>query len=126
MARGVGAAEFDALENFGLGFFAEAVEAGDLAGKAGGFEFGDGFDAEFVVQGLDLFGADAGDLDHFEQAGRDGGFEFVVIGELAGGGEFGDFFLKASPMPLISPRRSSAMSLSSGSVRVSSARAALA
>ena len=43
MARGVGAAEIDAFENLGLGFFAEAFELGDLAGVAGGFEFGDGF-----------------------------------------------------------------------------------
>ena len=49
---------------------------------------------KLIVESLGFFGADAGDLNHLKQAGGDGGFQFVVIRELAGGGEQSDFFLK--------------------------------
>ena len=80
---------------FALRLFAEAVEFGHLSGFASGFELLDGFDAEFFVERLDFFRAEAGDVPHLDQAGRDGGFEFVVVGKLAGRDEFGDFLLGA-------------------------------
>ena len=46
------------------------------------------------MERLGFFWADAGDLDHLEQTGGNGGFQFVVIRQLAGGGEQGDFFLE--------------------------------
>src|SRR5260221_10936282 len=94
MAGGIGAAEIDAFEDFGLGLLAEPVEFGHLAGFAGGFEFGNGLDAELVVERLDFLGADAGNLEQLEKSGGNGGLEFIVIGQFPGGGEFGDFFLE--------------------------------
>ena len=79
---------------FACVFFAETLQPGDLAGETGGFEFRDGLDAEFFVERLDFFGADAGNLHHLHQARGNGGLEFLVIGQPPGGCEFGDFFLK--------------------------------
>jgi hypothetical protein len=94
MFRGVGAAERDAFTNFDLRLLTESGEFRNLAGLAGGFEFCDSFDAEFVVQDLDLLGTDAGDLEHFQKAGRSFGPEFVVVGHVTGGDELGDFLLE--------------------------------
>ena len=41
MARSIGAAEVDALENFGLGFFAETLQPRNFSRQAGGFQLGD-------------------------------------------------------------------------------------
>ena len=95
MARRVSASEFDAFENSALGFFAEAGQCGDLARFAGGFELVDRFDTELFVQRFDLFGAQAGDLEHLHQAGRDGRFQSVVVSQFAGGDQFSDLFLDA-------------------------------
>src|SRR5260221_4079539 len=94
MAGGIGAAEIDAFEDFGLGLLAETVESGHFAGFAGGFEFGNGLDAQLVVKRLDFFWTDAGNREQLEKPGGNRGLEFVVVGELPGGGELGDFFLE--------------------------------
>ena len=52
------------------------------------------FDAQLVVQRLDFFRADAGNFQHLDQARRNGGLQFVVVGQLAGVTQFGDFFLE--------------------------------
>ena len=95
MARGVLAAELDALQNLGLGLFAEAVQLRDFAVLAGLLQLFHRFDAELVVERLDFFRTQAGNAQHRDQARRDGGLEFLVIGQFAGGDQFGDFFLEA-------------------------------
>src|ERR1041385_2461975 len=77
------------------GFFAETFERSDAAVLAGDFEFFDGFDAERVVQGFDFFGADAWNFQQQQEAGGNGGFEFVVVGKFSSGDELGDFFADA-------------------------------
>jgi hypothetical protein len=94
MARGVSAAKGDAFQNFRLRLFAKALQLRHFAGIAGGFEVADGFDAQFIVERLDFFGADPGNLQQLQQAGRSRGFEIIVVSQLAGGGQFGDFFLE--------------------------------
>ena len=84
------ALEGDAFENLRLRLFTEAVEHSDLAGFARGFEGFDGVHAEFVVELLHLLWTERGDAEHLDEAGRDGGFQLVVVGELAGGDELGD------------------------------------
>ena len=54
----------------------------------------DGLDAELVVQGFDLLRTDAGNAEQFHQPGGNGGFQFFVVGQFAGGDQFGDFFLE--------------------------------
>ncbi len=45
------------------------------------------------MQRFDFLGAESGNIEHGDQPGRRGGFEVLVIGEFAGGDEFGDLFL---------------------------------
>jgi hypothetical protein len=52
--------EGEGLEEVLLGFFAEAVEGGDLVGVTGGFQFFEGIDTQFEVEATDFFGAEAG------------------------------------------------------------------
>jgi len=73
MARGVLDAEFDAFEDFGLGFFAEAVELGDFIFEAGFLELFNGFEAEFVVQALIFLGR-VREWSAWHEAGRNGVF----------------------------------------------------
>jgi 3' terminal RNA ribose 2'-O-methyltransferase Hen1 len=91
MARGVLAAELDAGNDVGLGFGAEAGELRDFILLTGFFQLFQRGDAELVVHGFDFFRTDAGDGEHLDEAGRDGGFEFVVVGEFSRGEEFADF-----------------------------------
>ena len=70
MFRGIKAAAFDAFEDVGLRFFAEAVQFGDFAGLAGGLEFFDGIHAEVFIEHLDFFGAKSGNFQQVEQARR--------------------------------------------------------
>ena len=58
------------------------------------FELLDGFDAQLVVQGLDLLRAQAGDFEHRDQPGRGRSLQLLVILQLAGGDEFGDLLLE--------------------------------
>ena len=44
---------------------------------------------------FDLLGAQAGDLQHLDQAGRDRGLQVIVVGQFAGADEVGDLFLYA-------------------------------
>ncbi len=125
MARGELAAEVDAFANFGLGFFAEAVEDGDFAVFAGLLELFDGFDGEFVVEGFDFFGAEAGNAEHGDEAGRDGGFEVVVVLELPVWTSSQTFSWMLSPTPLRRVSESGQKIVGSGAVAASMARAAL-
>ena len=49
---------------------------------------------ELVVQHLDLFGAQPGDVEHRHQPGRRRSLQILVILQAAGGDEFGDFLLE--------------------------------
>ena len=84
------ALEGDAFENLRLRLLAEAIEHSDLARLARGFERLDGVHAQLVVELLDLLRPEAGDAEHLDEAGRDGGFQLVVVGEVPGGDELGD------------------------------------
>ena len=46
------------------------------------------------MQRLDLLRTEPGNLEHLQQARRDGRLEFLVIGQLSGRCEFGDLFLQ--------------------------------
>jgi hypothetical protein len=84
----------DALQDPGLALFSEALERGDLAGAASGFELDDGLESQVVVQGLDFLRGQPGEVEQLEEAGWDGGFELIVVGEPAGGDEEGDLLLQ--------------------------------
>lgn len=92
---GVLPAALDALEEVGLGFFAEAGEGGDLACLAGFFEGLNRFDGEFFAEGEDAFGAETRDFEQFDQSGGNGSFEFFVVAEASGGDELGNFVAEA-------------------------------
>jgi len=95
MPRCVSAFELNALQNLALGFLAEPFEFRDAARFAGRLELVDGLDAELVVHRFDLLGAEAGDLQHLDQAGRDRGLQFLVVGQFASSHQLGDFLLDA-------------------------------
>src|ERR1035441_4523262 len=67
VARGVGAAAADAFENVGLRLLPKPLQAGDLAVFARLLKLLDRFEAEFVVQGLDLLWPQPGDVEHRHQ-----------------------------------------------------------
>ena len=84
MFRGVSPPALDAFENVRLRLFAKAVEPGDLAGFARRFQFPDRINAELLIQRLDFLWSQSGNFQHFNQARRDGRFQFVVVSQLAG------------------------------------------
>ena len=88
MMASVLALERDALENFLLTLFAKPIQLGHLARFTGSFQRLDGFDAELVVEGLDLLGAHALNIQHLDQPSRDGGFEVGVVLQFAGLDQF--------------------------------------
>jgi hypothetical protein len=94
MAGGELALERDALEDLGLGLFAEAVERGDPALRTGGFKFFEGRDPKFVVQLFDLLRAETRDRKHVHKTGGNRGFQLLVVGQPAGGDEDGDLLLE--------------------------------
>ena len=94
VARGVGAAAADAFENIGLRLLPKPLQAGDLAVFARLLKLLDRFEAEFVVQGLDLLWPQPGDVEHRHQPRWDRGFQVLVILQAAGGDEFGDLLLE--------------------------------
>jgi len=95
MARGVLAAEIYSGEDVGLRFFTKAGQFRDFSLLTGGFQLFGAFEAELVVEGFDLFGSKAGDGEHEEQARRDRIFQFLVVGEFAGGEKLANFFVDA-------------------------------
>ena len=84
----------DAFEQIGLGLLAKPVQFGDLAGLAGGFKFGDGIHAELLVERLDLLRPEAGNVEHLDEARRDGGFQLLVIFQFPRLDEFGDLLFE--------------------------------
>ena len=76
------------------GLFAETVQNGDLARLASGLELLDAFDPELLVQSLDFFWAETGNRQHGDEPGRHRGLQLVVVPQLPGRDEFGDFLLE--------------------------------
>ena len=91
MVAGVLALERNAFEDFFLTLFAEPIQLGHLARFTRRFQRLNGFNAELVVEPLDLLGAHALNIQHLDQPGRDGGFEVGVVLQLAGLEQFRDF-----------------------------------
>ena len=80
---------------FGLRLLAEPVQLGDLARLAGGFELSRWSPRRAVCcSAWIFFGPSPGMSQHGDQAGRDGGLQLVVVGQLPGLDEFGDFLLQ--------------------------------
>src|ERR1039458_10158648 len=70
MARGVGAATVDTLNNVRLRLLPKPFQPGDLAVFAGLFELLNRVDSQFVVHGLDLLWTEPGDVEHRDPPGR--------------------------------------------------------
>ena len=81
----------DGGEEVARGFLAEAGQLGHALVPASGIELGDGGDAELFVKRLDFLGAQAADLEELEDGAREAGFQVLVVLQLSGGDEFGDF-----------------------------------
>ena len=67
MMASVLALERDALENFLLTLFAKPIQLRHLARFTGSFQRLDGFDAELVMEGLDLLRPHALNIQHLDQ-----------------------------------------------------------
>ena len=83
---------FEGLENVVGGLLAEAGQGSHSAVPAGAFQLGEGMDAEFLVEQLDFFCAEALQLEEGENIGRKLFAQGVVIIQLPGRNEGGDFF----------------------------------
>ena len=104
MPRSVRAPALNAIEDVGLGLFAEPLQFGHLASLASGFELFHRVDAQFLVQRLDFFRPQPRNVEHRHQPWRNGGLQFVVVGQLAGLDEFSDLPGDAFPDPLDLPQ----------------------
>ena len=76
-------------ENVGLRFFAKTGQLRPLALMAGLFQLLHRFDAQPSCSALTFLGPRPGMLEHQQQARRHGILQFVVIGQFAGGEQFG-------------------------------------
>ena len=90
----VGGPPGDGLEQIGGGFFAKTIQGSESTVAAGLFQGGLGFDLQFFAENLELFRAQAGEVEKSEKAGRDRGPEFLEVGEFSRGDEGDDFFAK--------------------------------
>ena len=83
--------EGDALENLLLTLRAKPIQFRHLARLARLLQFLNRLDAQLLVDRLDLLRAHALHIEHLDEAGRDGGFQRVVIFQLAGLHQLSDF-----------------------------------
>ena len=94
MSRGVGARRLMPSRMFVCVFSPKPSSSATLPALQAASSCLDGFDAQLVVQRLDLLRAEAGDARASPPARRDGGLQFLVIRQLPGGDEFGDLLLE--------------------------------
>ena len=80
------------LQQVGGGFFAKTLQGGQPAVAAGLFQAGLGLDLQFFAEDLEFFWPQSGKIEQGEQAGGDGGPEFLELGEVSGGDQGRDFF----------------------------------
>ena len=82
----------DAREDLLLGPGPETGQLYEAILRAGVFQLAEGLDGKLFVEGADLLRSQAGDAQHLEMPGRDGGPELVVILKMSRRDEFGDLF----------------------------------
>ena len=70
----------NSLEQIGGGFFAKTLQGGEPAVAAGLFQGGLGLDLQFFAENLEFFWTQSGKIEQGEQAGGDGGPEFLEVG----------------------------------------------
>src|SRR5688572_22423043 len=90
----VSAFELNALEDFRLCLLTKAIERGDFARLAGGFQVTNGGDGELLMQRDDFLRPDARNSKHLDEPGRHRSLEVLVILELSCRDEFRDFLPK--------------------------------
>ena len=90
MALAVGFAVADAGQDFLFGFDAETGQGSHPPLGAGGGEGGECGYPELIVERFDLFGAQAGDFEHLDEAGFDRGLELLEQQRTTGGVELLD------------------------------------
>src|SRR5512139_462300 len=73
-----------------LGFLSESLKINQSILETGVFQFTHGLDIESVMKGFDLFGPQAGDLQHLQMAWRDGVFQFLMKLKSTRGDQFSD------------------------------------
>ena len=95
--RSVGPPPRDPLQNVGLRLGAKTLQFRDPPFLTSRFQLGNRVNSQFPGERLDFLRPQARNLQHFHQARRDGGLQFLVVFQFSGLHQFGDFLFQRLP-----------------------------